>query len=294
MLNIMVAPAEYNKGAERIAKKIVHYLKTENKEYSVFFFANMAEFNQTSKELTEQIETEFAVIGDDYILGNFLNNVKDISKIKLCIIPLGEKDDFAKYLEISDTPIPAIKTIYDGKLESVDYLIMNDTVVLNNIVIGASVELYEIYNTYKVKNLITKKVASLKYANKFEDFEVVIDNKVGKPKHEMVYELSIANGGLLNGKHLNPLANVKDGLFNLSYSTGLEPNKRKSYVLQFDNGSQIYDEHTKQFWQNAVNIKRPDGDIKVMADGNITTCDELNVTVVEGGLKIYRITNFSD
>ena len=110
----------------------------------------------------------------------------------------------------------------------------------------------------------------------------------------MVYELSIANGGLLNGKHLNPLANVKDGLFNLSYSTGLEPDKRKSYVLQFDNGSQIYDEHTKQFWQNIVNIKRPEGEIKVMADGNITTCDELNVSVVEGGLKIYKITNFSN
>lgn len=287
MLNIMVAPSCYSKRAEKIAKKIVHFLKTENKEYSVFFFVNLHEFNSTAKELTEQLETEFAIIGDDFIIGNFLNNVKDIAKIKLGIIPIGE-DDFAKYLGLNENPIQATKAILNNKPEPVDYLIMNNTVVLNNIVIGASVELFEIYNKFKIKNYITKKVASLRYANKFEEFEIVIDTKTGKPKKEMIYELSIANGGLLNGKHLNPLANVKDGLFNISYSTNLEPNKRKSYILQFNSGDQIYNENTRQIWQNSVSIKRLDGKIKVMADGNITTCDELNVSIVEAGLKIYK------
>ena len=79
------------------------------------------------------------------------------------------------------------------------------------------------------------------------------------------------------------------GLFNISYSTGLEPNKRKNYVLQFDFGNQIYNEHTKQLWQNNVTIKRPENEnIKVMADGKISTCDELNVLIVENGLKIFR------
>lgn len=289
MLNIMVAPSTYSNHAEKIAKKIVKFLKTEHKEYSVYFFVNFADFNSTAKELTEQMETDFAVIGDDFVLNNFLNNVKDVSKIKLGIIPLSGEDDFAKYLDLSENPIQAIKTILNNKPEPVDYLIMNSSIVLNNIVIGASVELFEIYQKYKIKNLLTKKVASLKYANKFEEFEISIDTKQGKPKKEMIYELSIANGGLLNGKHLNPLANVKDGLFNISYSTGLEPNKRKTYVLQFDFGNQIYNEHTKQLWQNNVTIKRPENEnIKVMADGKISTCDELNVLIVENGLKIFR------
>lgn len=287
MLNIMVCPSNISKHGEAIAKKIVKYLKTENKEYSVYFSLNINDFNATARELTEQMETEFAVIGNDFVLSNFLNNVKDVSKIKLGIIPLGKNDDFANYVGVPENPMHAIKTILENKVDNVDYLILNNQIVLNNIVIGASVHLVEIYNQYKIKNLITKKFASLKHANKCEEFELIIDTKTGKPKKETVYELSIANGGLLSGKHLNPLANVKDGLFNVSYSTNLEANKRKAYILQFDVGDQIYNEHTKQLWLNAVNIKKPEGNIKVMADEKIFECEEINVTIVEHGLKIY-------
>lgn len=288
MLNIMVAPSNYAKGGEKIAKKIVRFLKTENKEYSVYFFVNIQDFCTTTKELTEQMETEFAIIGDDFVIGNFLNSVKDLSKIKMGIIPLGDNDDFANYLELEKSPIHAIKTILKNKPEPIDLLIMNDKIVFNNILLGASVDLFEIYQSFKVKNPVTKKIASLKYASKCEDVELIIDTKTSKPKKEMVYELSISNGGLLNGKHLNALANVKDGLFNLSYSTGLEQEKRKSYILQFNHGNQIYDSHAKQLWLNCVSIKKPEGKLKVLADKQILNVDELNINIVAGGIKIFR------
>ena len=165
---------------------------------------------------------------------------------------------------------------------------MNNKIVLNNISIGASVELFEIYNTYKIKNCITRKFATLKHANKIEDFEILIDNKTNKPKKETVYELCVSNGGILNGKHVNPLANVKDGLFNLSYSVDLEAKNKKSYLFKFNTGEQIYNEHTKQVWLSTVSLKKPEGDLKVMADGIIETYHEININIVEGGLKIYR------
>ncbi len=288
MLNIMVAPSNYSKVSEKIAKKIVRFLKTENKEYSVYFFMNIDDFNATTKELTEQMETEFAIVGDDFVLSNFVNNVKDISKIKMGIIPLGGNDDFANYIEVEQNPIAAIKTILNNKPEPIDYLILNDKIVLNNIIVGASVELYEIWNQYKVKNVLTKKLASLKYAAKCEDVELIIDTKTSKPKKEMVYELSISNGGLLNGKHLNALANVKDGLFNLSYSSNLDESKRKAYMLQFNSGDQIYNENTKQLWIGSVSVKRPEGELKVYADKQLYNLEEMNVSVVEAGLKIFR------
>ena len=284
----MVAPSNYSKVSEKIAKKIVRFLKTENKEYSVYFFMNIDDFNATTKELTEQMETEFAIVGDDFVLSNFVNNVKDISKIKMGIIPLGGNDDFANYIEVEQNPIAAIKTILNNKPEPIDYLILNDKIVLNNIIVGASVELYEIWNQYKVKNVLTKKLASLKYAAKCEDVELIIDTKTSKPKKEMVYELSISNGGLLNGKHLNALANVKDGLFNLSYSSNLDESKRKAYMLQFNSGDQIYNENTKQLWIGSVSVKRPEGELKVYADKQLYNLEEMNVSVVEAGLKIFR------
>ena len=288
MLNIMVAPSNYSKVSEKIAKKIVRFLKTENKEYSVYFFVNIDDFNATTKELTEQMETEFAIVGDDFVLSNFVNNVKDISKIKMGIISLGGNDDFANYIEIEQNPIAAIKTILNNKPEPIDYLILNDKIVLNNIIVGASVELYEIWNQYKVKNVLTKKLASLKHASKCGDVELIIDTKTSKPKKEMVYELSISNGGLLNGKHLNALANVKDGLFNLSYSSNLDEGKRKAYMLQFNSGDQIYNENTKQLWLGNVSVKRPEGELKVYADKQLYNLEEMNVSVIEAGLKIFR------
>ena len=288
MLNLIVAPAQYNKNGEKITKKIVHFLKAENKEYSVYFFTNFDELDAQARELTEQLETEFAIIGDELVLGHFLNNVKDITKIKIGIIPISKHDDFANYLEINVNPIQAIKTILENKIEHVDFLIMNNKIVLNNISIGASVELFEIYNSYKIKNYITRKFATLKHANKIEDFEILIDNKTNKPKKEMVYELCVSNGGILNGKHVNPLANVKDGLFNLSYSVDLEAKNKKSYLFKFNTGEQIYNEHTKQVWLSTVSLKKPEGDLKVMADGVIETHPEININIVEGGLKIYR------
>lgn len=287
MLNLLVAPSNYNPNGEKIAKKIVKFLKAENKEYSVYFFLNFEDFNAMAQELTAQMETEFAIVGDDLTLSNFLNNVRDISKIKLGIIPLTKHDDFANYIGIDPSPLEAIKTILNGKLQPVDFMAVNNQVVLNSVLVGASVELYEIYSQCKFKSALTKKLISLKNANKIEDVELVIDNKTNKPKTELVYELSVANGGLLNGKHINPLANVKDGLFNLCYSLGLEDGKKKSYILKFNSGEQIYSENAKQFWLTSVSIKKTEGDIKAMIDGDIKTYPELNISIVENGLKIY-------
>lgn len=290
MLNLIVAPRGQNPKAEKSAKKAVKVLKAEKVEYSVYFSMSMQDISTNIQELLNLGESDFILVGDDTLIHSFINTVKDLSKVKVGIIPTGKHNDFANYIEVSKKPKQTIKDILEKNIEEIDYLLLNNsTKIINNILVGASVELYEIFKTYKLQNALTKKFLTLKYGNKFEGIELAfITNKSTKPKYENIFELDISNGGLLYGNHISPLSNVRDGLFNLNFSVEPEKEDRKKYLKLFKKGDQIYSEKTKQLWQNSVKIVNPDKRIKILADSQIMTVEELNVQVVENGLKIYK------
>lgn len=287
MINLIVAPESYSSEAEKITKNVVKYLKNEKVEYSVFFSQTEEDIEKNVKELISFGENEFVVVGDDLILNKVINSIKDLSKIKLGIISIGKNDDFAKYLGISSNPIQAIKNVVDGQTQQVDYLIVNNIKVLNNIIIGASVELSEIYEQYKLKNFITEKFVQMKHGNKIEGIELTLESKGAKPKKENVFELVIANGGLSKGKVVSPLSNVKDGLFNINYSVSSTEEEKKKFLKVFNKGEHIYDEKTKQLWVNNLKISNTEKMIKAIIDGKIETFENMEISLIEQGLKLY-------
>lgn len=286
MLNMIVAPREHNPKAERAAKKIVKYLKTEQVEYSVYFSQSMDSVKENTRSLIANGEYEFVVIGDDVVIHNVVNCFKDLNKAKIGIVPVGKDDDFSAYLGISHNPIQAIKDVLQKHVHSIDLLIVNSIPVINNIVIGASVEIFHQYNNYKIKNALTKKYATRKYGNSYVGIDLFMDNK-NKSKKETVFELVIANGGFSKNKPVSPLANMSDGLFNLNYTTVANKHGRNKFIKQFNKGEHIYDADTKQFWLNTLKITNPERKIKTLIDGKISMEQELNVSILEKALKIY-------
>lgn len=288
MLNIIVAPYDVCDKGESITKKVASYLKSEKVEFSVYFSKTLDDVKLNTQEVLSLGETEFVIVGNGTVLNTFLNTVKDISKIKLGIIPTSKHDDFAEFIGISSHPIQAIKDILAKHIEQVDYMIMNDQIVLNNITIGASAEIFEVYNQYKIKNGFTQKLAMMQYGNKFEGINLNLDIKSGKIKHEKVFELTIANGGMQQKEQISPLSNVQDGLFNLNLANMPIKNERKKYLSLFKSGKQIYSDKTRQYWINQVHITNEEKQIKAIVDGSLQTLEELNVRLIEGGLKIYK------
>ncbi len=288
MLNILVAPYDYNINGEKYTKKIVRYLKTEKIDYSVYFSPTIEDIGKNATTLTSEGETDFVVVGDEQILHEFINNVENVSKIKLGIIPLGKHDDLASYLELETNPVNAIKKILQNKIKTIDYLFLNDKIVINNIIIGASTELFEVYNQYKMKNIITRNWILMQYGNDFEGIELNIENESDQVISEQIFELSIGNGGYSKNYKVSPLANLTDGLFNFNYCTTPEREKRKKYLKLFKKGNQIYDENTKQFWIKNLKITNADSKIKALVDGKIENLTELDVGIVQGGLKIFN------
>lgn len=287
MLNIIVAPNDHNRNAERYAKKIVKFLKSENAEYSVYFSLSFDSIKDNVKQLISCGENEFVVVGDDAVVSTILSCIKDLNKVKIGIVPTSKRDDFATYLGISSNPIQAIKDILLKHVENVDILLVNDMMVLNSICIGASVEIFHMFSQYKMKNFISEKYATAKYGNNFPGIELSIESK-GKAKKETVFELVVANGGLSKGKKVSPLSNLQDGLFNVNYSIVSNKPAKKKYIKMFNKGDHIYDEDTKQMWLNSLKITNPENKIKAVVDGKICNFEKMQISIIENGLKIYK------
>lgn len=287
MLNIIVAPSSYNSNGEKFTKKIVKYLKSEQVEYSVYFSTDFDKLKENVKELVSFGESEFVVVGDDVVISTVVSSVKDLNKLKLGIVPTGKNEDFARYLKISTNPIQAIKDILQKNIQNVDLMLVNDIMVLNTLVVGASVEVFHMFSQYKMRNIISEKYAISKYGNNYPGIDLVFTNK-NKAKKETVFELVVANGGYSKGKPVSPLSNLQDGLFNVNYTTvSGKPNKKK-YIKMFNKGEHIYDEETKQHWLTNLKVTNPDKKIKALIDGKIYNLEELNISMLEGALKLFK------
>lgn len=288
MLNLIVAPKNHNFKAEKFTKKIVKFLKTNNVEYSVYFSVNYTDVTDSVKELYALGETEFVIVGDDIIINEFLNSLKDLNKIKLGIIPTNKNDDFAKYLELETDPILAIKQILKKKITEIDLMLVNEKRVINNLIIGAGVEVEEQFSQFKWKSIFTKEYAKRKVNNSYTGQELTISSKNNKAKTINVYELVVANGGNSKGKPVSPLSNVKDGLLNLLYVEATQDKTNSKTFKLFEKGNHIYEEQTTQLWLPDLKITSADKKIKALIDGRIYNFDKLDITVVENGIKLYK------
>ena len=288
MLNLIVAPKKVDAKAESYAKRIVKYLKAEKVEYSVYFSMLLEDITANVNELTMFGETEFVVIGNDVALNQFINSFKELNKIKLGIVPTSGKDDFARYLELETSPILAIKEILKKKVQEIDFLLVNDQKVINNVLIGASVEIFEQYSQYSWQSFVTEVMAEMKTKSKFSGIELTLQSRNNKARKENVYELVVANGGYSKGKRISPLSNVSDGLFNLIYSNANDKKTNIKAYNAYESGDHIYNENVKQFWLNNIKITNTDNKIKALLDGRIFNFEKLEISVIENGLKLYK------
>ena len=283
----MVTPKDLIPSAEKATKAIVKYLKQQNEEYSVYFSRDIDEFTTNVRDLFSNGEYEYVIVGNDETLHSFINCFKDLAKIKFGIIPIGDKCDFAKFLKLESHPVRAIQRIVERKIENVDYLQVNDKRVLNNVLIGASVETEIAFAQYKIKNAISKRVAEINHGQKFNGIELTLDIKNEKKISENFFELIIANGGLSDGKSVSPLSNMCDGLFNVNYSLASNPKEKKDFTKELNSGKHVYNEGVAQLWTNNLKVTNSDKKIKALVDGVFTVFEDIVVTMVEAGLKIY-------
>ena len=289
MLNLIVAPKCECANAESIAKRVVKFLKAEKIEYSVYFSNSLKDIKNSIDELISFGEQEYVVIGCCSVVNEVVNSFKDLAKIKIGIIPTSRRDDFARFLNLEVNPILAIKNILAKKVSEIDYLLVNNKRVVNNVVIGASVEIFELQSQLNMKNFVTETICENKMQKEYSGTNITIQQKTGKAKSVNVYEFVVANGGYSHGKLISPLSNVKDGLFNVVYTEQTGEKTDFKNLQKFNSGDHIYLEDVVQQWINNLKIGNPENKIKAIVDGRIETFDNLEISIVENGLKLYGV-----
>jgi len=77
-------------------------------------------------------------------------------------------------------------------------------------------------------------------------------------------------------------------MFNLIYSTTPTKEFKKKILKSYEIGTHIYNETTHQKWLTNLKIKNADNHIKALVDGEIVNFEELNISLIEQGLKLFR------
>lgn len=288
MLNIIINPLSESKQVGKCTKRVVNYLKSQKLEFSVYFSETLDEIVSTVKNLYSSNETQFVVVGGDSALSAILNGIEDLSNINIGMIPATDDIDFARHIGLNLNPTQAIKDILEQNVEKVDYLTVNNIKVINNITIGATTDLNDLYEQSKARNFFARTFIKFKNIPKYEGVKLSIEPK-GKSEvfDAHIYDMNISNGGLNKGNPVSPLANVKDGLFNFNYVEMLPVEERKKYLSLFKKGNQIYNDNTKQLWLTALKIESETGKIKAMLDGKITELENADIKIVKSGLNLY-------
>ena len=64
--------------------------------------------------------------------------------------------------------------------------------------------------------------------------------------------------------------------------------EKKKFLKKFNDGKQIYDEKIEQLWLNSVKITNAEKKIKALVDGEIQIFPQIDIVVIENGLKIFK------
>ena len=84
---------------------------------------------------------------------------------------------------------------------------------------------------------------------------------------------------------------MEDGLFNLVYAEVQGEKTDFKNLQKFNNGSHVYNEDVVQQWINNLKISCPENKIKAVVDGKIESFDNMEISIVENGLKLYGVEN---
>ena len=286
MLNIIVNPNAGNGLAKKNIKKIAKYLKKEKIPYLVYFLEKENDMTDFVSSLEQADEKEFILVGGDGTIHKFINTIKDLNKINIGIIPSGDNNNFAKILNLDFNPVNAIQNILKNNIQQFDYLKCDDIKICNCLSFGA-VESIKHDATKDGKKKSPNIFDYYKYLKTFEPLQVNFFGEEINDKNILIKECFICNGSHKGNGFVSPLSNPQDGLANVICVTKKAGSGIFSDYAQIKKGKHIYHNENKTYWASNVNATSSKVPIKAEIDGDLYELEQINVQVVENGLRIY-------
>ncbi|MGI6174295.1 MAG: diacylglycerol/lipid kinase family protein [Christensenellales bacterium] len=217
MLHLIVNPIAGKIKKTDAVRRVTEFLKQEGRKYCITFTEAAGHATKIAREAVG-MGHDIMVLGGDGTLGEAAGGVIGTDRL-FYVVPCGTGNDFVKSLRLPSDPIEALKKQLTGYLRKVDAGMMNDRCFLN--VCGTGFDVDTLRYTERFKKRMTGILPYLLgviYAFfGFRGREIQI-SMGGKSIKKPLTIVAVANGQYFGGgMRISPNADVRDGLFDVTY-----------------------------------------------------------------------------
>ena len=167
------------------------------------------------KNLTQNGETHFIVLGGDGTLHEVLNGIDDTQKVCLGLIPSGTGNDFAEHIGLEKDPEKAVALILDGEAKPTDYLEVGGVRCMNVAGVGMDVDVLERCKRGKLKGKIKYLISLIKSLFAFKGYQLEIQADGYKQQRKVLIATACNGSRFGGGIKICPVANCEDGKIDL-------------------------------------------------------------------------------
>lgn len=284
---IVNGKAGYARSWLRTKRIITDKLNEKGVEYRFHFTEYKKHATVLAKELCEQGATDIVAIGGDGTVNEVLNGL-DVEKVNLGIIPHGSGNDFVDSVAIPHKIEAALDVILTKQAKPTDFLLCDGIRGLNIIGTGIDVEILQRCEKYKIfkgklKYFISLIISLIKF--KFYDFKL----KQGDDYHDKsAMIICCCNGKKFGGGiPICPIASAEDQKMEFILVNKMNKAKMIGYLIKLMQGKlleQQFCDHTTQDEVEAI-FNTP---TTIEIDGELYDNLKFNVSIVKGGLKLFR------
>ena len=215
MLHIVFNPVAGKKRATKNLAIAERIFSERNIPYEVHATAAAGDGEKIVRELSEQGETQFVVIGGDGTLHEALNGLSDPTVCTLGLIPSGTGNDFAEALGIPLDGEKAALKIAEGAPSVVDYMQIGHRRSMNVAGLGMDVDVLERCLRGKSKGKLKYLKSLLSSLFKFKGYKIRIESD-GQVQTRDALIAAVCNGSLFGGGiKICPPAKEDDGLMDI-------------------------------------------------------------------------------
>lgn len=280
-----------SKDFDRLERDILKTFKNRNKldQLEILKTEDENSIREISREIGERAgENLLIVCGGDGSLHESLEGVVHTPTI-LTAYPMGTGNDFLKNFN----PVKSIDDFFDLEIQKIDTIRVNDFYALNSVSIGLDVDVVRYANFLKSKKTWLGEgsylFSALKNIIQYQTYDLEIllekDEEIYKDSGEFTL-IALSNGQFYGGGFQNaPLANVEDGLLDVTIANKFSRKDLISLLLKYRNGKHMGEKGVfhQRFKKGTIQSLNQE-ELFLNADGEIYTNTEWAIEIVPKSL----------
>ncbi len=265
---------------KRRKSRIIEYLKSQNFKIVFTEYAGHAEI--LARDAQEKV---IVAVGGDGTVNEVARGIVGTDKV-LGIIPCGSGDGLALHLGISRFFRQAVKTILNGKVETIDSGTINDKPFFSICGVGFDAIVSEKFAKSGKRGMLNYVNIGLNTLNSYEPekYLINIDGNTTETKATMITIGNSSQWG--NNAQIAPIADIKDGLLDVIVVDRINGLEMPIMAIQLMTGHLNKNHRVHCYRGQNIKITRESSG-PAHADGDwFTAGQELEIRIIPGSLKV--------